>query len=81
MQTELGIAPSDLVVQISPCIRPPHYEIDFAADIVRQAREAGAGEVLDCNLCTALGPRALLFLPTRKGQTGRLLALMALTAA
>ena len=79
MQAELGIAPSDLIVQISPCIRPPHYEIDFAADIVRQAREAGAGEVLDCNLCTASDPGRYYSYRREKGQTGRLLALMALT--
>ena len=36
-----GSDPRDLVVQLSPCIRPPHYEIDFAAEILRQARRAG----------------------------------------
>lgn len=81
MQAELGIAPSDLIVQISPCIRPPHYEIDFAADIVRQAREAGAGEVIDCNLCTASDPARYYSYRREKGRTGRLLALIALKAA
>jgi copper oxidase (laccase) domain-containing protein len=27
------LAPEDLIVQLGPCIRPPHYEIDFAADV------------------------------------------------
>ena len=55
--TELGIVPRaidamsksfgsearDLIVQLSPAVRPPHYEIDFAAEIVRQARHRGVG--------------------------------------
>ena len=43
----------DLIVQLSPCIRPPHYEVDFAAEIVRQCRDAGVENVNDCNICTA----------------------------
>jgi copper oxidase (laccase) domain-containing protein len=35
MNSRFGCRSSDLVVQLSPCIRPPHYEIDFAAEIVR----------------------------------------------
>ena len=42
MTREFGCNPADIVVQLGPCIRPPHYEVDFAADITRQAREAGA---------------------------------------
>src|SRR3979411_2251274 len=30
MAERFGSRASDLVVQLSPCIRPPHYEIDFA---------------------------------------------------
>src|SRR5881392_1910536 len=53
MRKEFGIAPTDLVVQLSPCIRPPHYEIDFAADIVRQCRDAGTNKIQESGVCTA----------------------------
>ena len=41
MHEQFGSVPHDLVVQLSPCIRPPHYEVDFAAEIVRQVRASG----------------------------------------
>ena len=36
MAESFGSRPTDLIIQLSPCIRPPHYELDFAADIVEQ---------------------------------------------
>src|SRR5262249_48207467 len=33
MASRFGSSPRDLLVQLSPCIRPPHYEVDFAAEI------------------------------------------------
>ncbi len=53
MRQGFGIESGDLIVQLSPCIRPPHYEIDFAADIVRQCRDAGIEEIFDSGVCTA----------------------------
>ena len=41
MQQEFGSDPADLVVQLAPCIRPPAYEIDFAAQIIADAHAAG----------------------------------------
>lgn len=90
--TELGIAPlaveslcraamttpSELVAQISPCIRPPHYETDFAAEIVRQLRMAGVGEIHDCGTCTASRPDDFYSHRREKGFTGRMLAFMAM---
>ncbi len=78
LQERHGIAPADLVVQVAPCIRPPHYEIDFAAEIVGQARAAGAYDVHDCGTCTASDPEKYYSYRREKGRTGRLLALMAL---
>lgn len=78
MQREFGSDPADLVVQLAPCIRPPHYEINFAADIVRQAREAGVTEVHDCGTCTASDPEKYYSYRREMGKTGRLLALLAL---
>jgi len=90
--TELGIAPSaaralceacavspaDLVAQISPCIRPPCYESDFAKEIVRQLRETGVHEIHDCGVCTASSPALYYSYRREMGRTGRMLAMMAL---
>ena len=78
MREAFGSDPSNLVVQVGPCIRPPHYEIDFAADIVRQAREAGVREIFDCGACTASHPERYYSYRREKGRTGRLLALAAI---
>lgn len=76
MRETLGSAPADLVVQLSPCIRPPHYEIDFAAEIARQCREAGVTAVHDCNVCTACDLDRCYSYRVEKGRTGRMLALL-----
>lgn len=78
LRENYGIPAEDLLVQIAPCIRPPHYEIDFAAQIVRDAREAGVGEVIDCGTCTASHPDTYYSYRREMGRTGRLLALLAL---
>lgn len=77
MRAEFGCAPSDLVVQISPCIRPPHYEVDIAARIAVQAREAGVRDIHDCGKCTASDPGRYYSYRRELGRTGRLLALLA----
>jgi purine-nucleoside/S-methyl-5'-thioadenosine phosphorylase / adenosine deaminase len=69
---------SQLIVQLSPCIRPPHYEVDFAAEIVRQCRDAGVQNVRDCNICTACDLEHYYSYRAEKGRTGRMLALFAL---
>jgi copper oxidase (laccase) domain-containing protein len=66
------------VVQISPCIRPPHYEVDFAAEIRHQAAEAGVVEIHDSLRCTASDPAAYYSYRRESGKTGRLLAAMAM---
>ena len=90
--TELGVVPnaiksmaehfvsraSDLVVQLSPCIRPPHYETDFAAEIVRQCHDLGVVSVHDCGVCTACDPKRYYSYRMEKGRTGRMLAFLAL---
>ena len=74
-----GATPSDLVAQISPCIRPPHYEIDFASEIVRQLTDLGIGTVRDCGICTASNPDMYYSYRMEKGRTGRMLAMMAIS--
>ncbi len=78
MRQDFGIASGDLIVQLSPCIRPPHYEIDFAADIVRQCRDAGVEEIFDSGVCTACDLEHYYSYRAEKGRTGRMLALLAL---
>jgi polyphenol oxidase len=79
MTAEFGSRPSDLIVQLSPCIRPQHYEIDFAAEIIRQCREAGVGAIHDCAICTACNLERYYSYRAEKGRTGRMLAFFALT--
>jgi copper oxidase (laccase) domain-containing protein len=78
MHTRFATAPQDLIVQLSPCIRPPHYEVDFAAEIVRQARAAGVEQVHDAGLCTACDLQRYYSYRAEKGRTGRMLASLAL---
>jgi polyphenol oxidase len=79
MHEQFGSDPKDLVMQISPCIRPPHYEVDFAAEIAWQARAAGVRAIFDCNTCTACHPHLYYSYRRERGSTGRLLALAAIT--
>ena len=73
-----GADPQDLIVQISPCIRPPHYEVDFAAEIRTQIAEAGVREIHDCGSCTGSNLEKYYSYRKEDRQTGRLLAAMAL---
>ena len=81
MQERFGSEPNDLVVQLSPCIRPPQYEIDFAAEIVRQCRDLGVTQIHDCGTCTASQPERYYSYRREKGKTGRMLALLAIAPA
>ena len=78
MIERFGSKPADLIVQLSPCIRPPHYEVDFAAEIVRQCRELGVTEIHDSGICTACHVDLYYSYRVEKGKTGRMLALLAL---
>jgi polyphenol oxidase len=78
MRQGFGIESGDLIVQLSPCIRPPHYEIDFAAEIVRQCRDAGIEEIFESGVCTACDLEHYYSYRAEKGRTGRMLALLAL---
>lgn len=78
MTAQFGSRPGDLIVQLSPCIRPPHYEIDFAADIVRQCRDLGVNSIHDSGVCTACDLTRYYSYRAEKGRTGRMLAFLAL---
>jgi polyphenol oxidase len=78
MHAEFGVEPSDLVVHLSPCIRPPLYETDFAAEIVAQARAAGVGKIFDNGICTGREIARYYSYRVERGRTGRMLAALAL---
>lgn len=73
-----GSTAGDLVAVVSPCIRPPHYEIDFASTIAAQARECGIQHFHDAGVCTARDPDRYYSYRREKGRTGRMLAALAL---
>ncbi len=76
MGNRFGSRPEDIVAVLGPCIRPPDYEVDFAAQIGRQAAAAGIGNFIDCGLNTASD--SVRFYSYRKelGKTGRMMALI-----
>ena len=76
MGVHFGTRPADLVVVLGPCIRPPDYEIDFAAEISRQAEAAGVGEFHDQGENTACDLSAHYSYRIEKGCTGRMLGLI-----
>jgi copper oxidase (laccase) domain-containing protein len=79
MRHQFGSDPADLVVQLSPCIRPPHYETNFAATIVEQCRAAGVQQIHNSGVCTACDLQRYYSYRAEKGKTGRMLALLGLT--
>jgi len=78
MIERFGSNPAETIVQLSPCIRPPHYEVDFAAEIVRQCRAIGVKEIHDSGVCTACDLGRYYSYRAEKGKTGRMLALLGL---
>ena len=78
MREKFSIQPQNLIAQLSPCIRPPHFEVDFAADIIRQCQTAGLNEIHDSGVCTACNLDAYYSYRAEKGRTGRMLALLGL---
>ncbi len=78
MIERFGSDPSSMIVQLSPCIRPPHYEVDFAAEIIRQCRALGVQQIHDCGICTACDLDRYYSYRAEKGKTGRMLTVLGL---
>ena len=78
---DLGMSPGDLVAVLSPCIRPPVYEEDFASLIRRDCLHAGipSAQVHDAGTCTSSAPERYYSYRCEKGRTGRMLALLGLS--
>ncbi|SRR6266545_3858974 len=78
MREHFGSDAAELIVQLSACIRPPHYEIDFGATIVEQCRAAGVNQIYAASACTACDVARYYSYRAEKGKTGRMLALLGL---
>lgn len=77
----LGVQAADCIAVISPCIRPPHYEVDIATMIRQELEEAGIApqNIHDCGLDTAADLETFYSYRIEKGNTGRMLALFGRT--
>lgn len=69
--------PSEIVAVISPCIRPPHYEMDIPGTIHTQLIECGVlpENIHDSGLDTASDLNRFYSYRMEEGKTGRMLAL------
>jgi polyphenol oxidase len=77
MREEFGSEPSSMLALLGPCIRPPHYDVNFAGEILRQLEREKVGKVVDSGLCTASDLTRFYSYRTEKGQTGRHFAVFA----
>jgi copper oxidase (laccase) domain-containing protein len=78
MIERFGSDPANMVVQLSPCIRPPYYDVDFAAEIRRQCRALGVQHIHASGTCTACDLGRYYSYRAEKGKTGRMLAMLGL---
>ena len=76
MAREFGTRADEVVAVLGPCIRPPHYEVDFAAQIAHQAAAGGVREFHDCGEDTAADLSRFYSYRFEKGRTGRMMALI-----
>ena len=77
MKKEFGADSAEMLGLLGPCIRPPHYDVDFAREILRQMKAEGVGEIVDSRLCTASDPERFYSYRREKGKTGRHFAVLA----
>ncbi len=76
MAKQFGTRPENVTAMLSPCIRQPDYEVDFAGEISRQAAISGVGSFLDCGLNTASDLQRHYSYRRELGKTGRMMALI-----
>lgn len=81
MHRIFGTQPKNCIAVISPCIRPPHYEVDIPTAIRTQLLEAGVTpeNIVDSGLDTAADLATFYSYRVEKGNTGRMLALFGRT--
>ena len=81
MYKVLGVHAENCIAVISPCIRPPHYEVDIVTMIKQELEEAGIApeNIIDSGLDTAADLETFYSYRIEKGNTGRMLALFGRT--
>lgn len=72
--SDFGSRPADVIAVLGPCIRPPDYEVDFAATLAAQAARHGVRRFCDCGVNTAADLTAHYSYRRELGKTGRMLA-------
>src|SRR6266403_2137386 len=78
LRTDFQSEPKDLVAVLSPCIRPPYYEVDFVQSIKAQLRAESVNEIHDNGENTGCDLTRFYSYRMEKGRTGRMLAYLAL---
>jgi hypothetical protein len=78
MTQRFGTDPGDCLAFISPSIGPCHYEMDLWSSIEAQLRKAGVRDVHNPRVCTACHLDRYFSYRAEKGNTGRMLAILAL---
>ena len=78
LRTDFQSEPKDLVAVLSPCIRPPYYEVAFAQSIKAQLRAESVNEIHDNGENTGADLTRFYSYRMEKGRTGRMLAYLAL---
>ncbi len=76
MSKQFGSHAEDITAVLSPCIRPPDYDVDFAGEIGKQAVRAGVGHFRDSGLNTAADLERFYSYRKELGKTGRMLAMI-----
>ena len=78
MRQRFGTDPADCLAFISPSIGPCHYEMDIWNGIEEQLREGGVCDIHNPRICTACHLDRYFSYRAEKGQTGRMIAVLAL---
>src|SRR4029077_17285896 len=78
LRTGFQSEPKDLIAVLSPCVRPPYYEVDFAQSIKAQLRAESVNEIHDNGENTGADLTRFYSYRMEKGRTGRMLAYLAL---
>jgi polyphenol oxidase len=78
LRADFQSEPKDLIAVLSPCIRPPYYEVDFAQSLKAQLRAESVNEIHDNGENTGADLTRFYSYRMEKGRTGRMLAYLAL---
>ncbi len=76
MAENFGSRAKNITAVLSPCIRKPDYDVDFAGEIGKQASRAGVGSFLDSGVNTASDLQQHYSYRRELGKTGRMMALI-----